>query len=75
MAKKYDLEFLDCIQRLACENAYPNLFSFRRNLRKKADRAKKTRIFCHFQKRGENDGFLALAALFSDFVKIKKMEQ
>jgi hypothetical protein len=53
----------------------PNLFSFRRNLRKKADRAKKTRIFCHFQKRGENDGFLALAALFSDFVKIKKMEQ
>ena len=51
-------------------------FLFWRNLKNKAARAKKRVFLAIFRKRGKNDGFLALAALFLRFRRNKKkMEQ
>ena len=48
------------------------IFFIRRNLKNKAARAKKRVFLAIFRKRGKNDGFLALAALFLRFRQNKK---
>ena len=47
-------------------------FLFCRNLKNMAARAKKRVFLAIFQKRGKNDGFLALAAIFLRFRQNKK---